>query len=89
MWSTAKASGIPLHKGLPPTDELPWTISYVIRKRAQLDSFNELPADKRPPTNMIWYGDSKDIDNWFRKVFKMKEGNPDEFILQISDDEIE
>jgi len=78
-----------LHKGLPPADELPWTISYVIRKRAQLDSFNELPMGKRPPTNMIWYGDNKDIDSWFKKVFNLKDGNPDEFILQISDDEIE
>jgi len=78
-----------LHEGLPPADELPWTISYVIRKRAQIDSFNELPQEKRPPEKMIWYGDSKDIDNWFKKVFKLRDENPNEFILEISDAEIE
>ncbi len=78
-----------MHEGLPPTDELPWTISYVIRKRAQIDSFNELPAEKRPPESMIWYGSNKDIDEWFKKIFKTGEGNPNEFILNISDSEIE
>jgi hypothetical protein len=88
VWSTTKASGLPLHIDLPPADELPWTISYVIRKRAQLDSFNELPKEKRPPDSMIWYGDNRDIDNWFDKVFK-SDRRPDEILLDISDEEIE
>lgn len=78
-----------MHDNLPPADELPWTISYVIRKRSQIDSFNELPQEKRPPEKMIWYGTSKDIDDWFKKVFKMGKANPEEFILNISEDEIE
>jgi hypothetical protein len=77
-----------LHKNLLPADELPWTISYVIRKRAQIDSFSEIPSEKRPPDDLIWYGSQRDIDEWFKKVFK-KEGNPNEFILEVSDDEIE
>jgi hypothetical protein len=78
-----------LHESLPPADELPWTISFVIRKRAQLDSFNELPKEKRPPDDMIWYGDSGEIDKWFDKVFKTKDKNPNEIMLDISDEEIE
>lgn len=78
-----------MHEGLSPADELPWTISYVIRKRAQIDSFNELPAEKRPTDALIWYGTPKDIDRWFKKVLKYKDENPDKFILEISEDEIE
>lgn len=77
-----------MHEDLPPADELPWTISYVIRKRAQLDSFNELPKEKRPPDSMIWYGDAIEIDRWFDKIFKTGK-NPEEIILDISDEEIE
>lgn len=77
-----------MHEGLPPADELPWTISYVIRKRAQIDSFSELPKEKRPTDDIIWYGTQRDIDEWFKKVFKTK-GNPNEFSLEIEDDEIE
>lgn len=76
-----------MHKSLPPADELPWTISYVIRKRTQIDSFQELPREKQPPDEMIWYGTQKDIDYWFKRVFKTK-GNPDEIILEINDNEI-
>ena len=77
-----------MHENLPSADEIPWTISYVIRKRAQIDSFNEIPKEKRPTDDIIWYGTQKDIDEWFKKVFKTKE-NPNEVILNISDDEIE
>jgi len=88
----AANTDLPLHDGLPPADELPWTISYVIRKRLQIDSFNELPKEKRPPDNMVWYGTSEDIDNWFDKVFKRKKKGPkpgEEVLLDIRDDEIE
>ena len=80
-----------MHEDLPTAaDELPWTISYVIRKRLELDSYAELPKEKRPPDNLIWYGSSDDIDKWFDKVFKRK-GKPeqDEFILSIDPREIE
>jgi hypothetical protein len=79
-----------LHDGLPnAADEIPWTISYVMKKRMQIDGFNELPKEKRPPDNMIWYGDSDEIDKWFDKVFKRKQ-NPDEDVtLYIDPSEIE
>lgn len=79
-----------MHKPLPPADKLPWTIAYVIRKRAQIDTFGELPKDKRPPDNIIWYGTSEEIDIWFDKVLKHKgEGSPDEFIIDIREEDIE
>jgi hypothetical protein len=61
----------------------------VIRKRTQIDSFSELPKEKRPPESMIWYGTPRDIDDWFKKVFKTNDKNPNEITLEISDEEIE
>jgi hypothetical protein len=37
---------------------------------------------------MIWYGTSRDIDDWFKKVLKTDK-RPDEILLDISDEEIE
>lgn len=84
----SKNGELPLHKDLPPADELPWTISYVIRKRAQLDSFSELPKEKRPPDEIIWYGSPEEMDRWFDKIFDRKDTPGQEVILDIRDDEI-
>lgn len=77
-----------MHKDLPPADELPWTINYVIKKRAQIDSFQELPKEKRPPDDIIWYGTPEDLDRWFDKVLDRKEKPGEEVLLDIRDDEI-
>jgi hypothetical protein len=53
----------------------------------QIDSFSELPKEKRPPDNIIWYGTQRDIDEWFDKVLDRKR-EPEEAILEISEDEI-
>ncbi len=52
--------------------ELPYTISYVIRKRSQIDSFRELPKEKRPTEKMMWEGTSEELEDWFDKIFKTK-----------------
>jgi hypothetical protein len=77
-----------LHNNLPSADELPWTISYVIRKRAQIDSFAELPKEKRPPDKIIWDGSVEDIDDWFDRVFGRKSKIDDEFVFTINEDDI-
>ena len=81
-------SNLPLHRDLPPTDELPWTISYVIKKRAQIDSFSELPKEKRPPDSVLWYGTPEELDKWFDKVLDRKATPGQEVILDIREDEI-
>ena len=82
-------SNLPLHRDLPPTDELPWTINYVIKKRAQIDSFNELPQEKRPPDNILWYGTPEELDQWFDKVLDRKYDDLEKaVVLEIRDDEI-
>ena len=81
IWNVSKALQIPLDKKLTKLDEVPHTISFVIRKRQQIDSFNEFPKEKRPPEDMIWDGTSDEIEEWFDKVFKRRETDKDQTIV--------
>jgi hypothetical protein len=74
LWSIAKALRIPIDSNITELTDIPYTISYTIRKRQQIDNFNELPKDKRPPDKLIWDGNSDELDDWLERVFK----NPDE-----------
>lgn len=63
--------------------QLPYTISYVIRKMQQVDNLNELPKDKRPPEEMIWDGSSDELDTWLDRVLgSKKEQQTVEFIIK-------
>jgi hypothetical protein len=64
---------IPLDGRITTLTELPYTISYVIRKRLQVSSLQEMPKDKKPPELTIWDGTSEDIDEWIDKVYGGKE----------------
>ena len=77
----------PLDNSIKHITEIPHTISFVVRKRIQIDNFNELPSDKRPPERLLWDGTSKEIDEWLDRVYKRKEPQTAELILL--DDEIE
>ncbi len=90
MWSTSKSLGIPLRKDLPEPADMPWSIAYCIRKREQVNSYSELPKDKRPPEIMIWWGTQEDIDNWFDRVFSKggKNKPQDVVVVDISEDDI-
>jgi hypothetical protein len=59
-----------------PTD-LPWTMSFVARKRQQVDNLSELPKDKKPPDNIVWWGTSEELEGWIDKVFDKKEPEQD------------
>lgn len=79
---------IPFDLDVKSVLDIPYTISYVIKKRKQIDSFSELPQEKRPPEHIIWSGNPKDLSDWFDKVFKRnKKKDDDEFYLDI--DEVE
>jgi hypothetical protein len=65
----AKALGLPLTKNVKELMDLPYTLSFVIRKRIQIDGMNELPKDKRPPDKLIWDGSTEEMDRWFEDVF--------------------
>ena len=63
--------------------DIPYTISYVIRKHQQLDSFMELPKEQRPPDTLIWDGTSEEMAEWIDKVVYKKE--PQTFTLDVSE----
>ena len=77
---------IPIDPKVQSLDDIPYTVAFVIKKRIQIDNFNELEKEKRPPDMMIWDGTSDEIEDWLDKVFGRK---PDGKIeLVISDSEI-
>lgn len=68
--------------------QLPYTISFVIRKLQQIDNLNELPKTKRPPDYIIWDGTSEELDEWLDRVLSDKKHQSEvEFV--IKDDDIE
>lgn len=70
MWAVSKSLRLPFDIEISDVNELPYTISYVIRKRSQVDSFRELPKEKRPTEKMIWDGTSEEVEDWFDDIFK-------------------
>ena len=88
VWAIISNIDIPLHENLPTADDMPWTISFVLRKRMQLDTYQQLPKEKQPPDEMIWWGTSEDIDEWFDKVYKRK-GEKDDIVMEFDPSEME
>lgn len=78
---------VPLDDSITYIVDVPYTISYVIRKRIQVDNLNELPKEKRPPDLMIWDGIPEEIDEWLNKVYDRKEKEPQGLTINI--DEVE
>jgi hypothetical protein len=64
--------GIPLDTKVKELPQLPYTISYVIRKLQQIDNLNELPKEKRPTEDIIWDGTSEELEDWLDKVLSNK-----------------
>jgi len=88
VWRIVKDLKFPLHKSLLElsVSEYPHTINYVIKRRMQIDSYLELPEEKRPPRS-IWDKPSE-IEEWFERVFS--DGSKQtEFSLPVKEDEIE
>ena len=71
MWSVSKALHIPLDPKVKELKSLPFTISYVIRKRQQIDSLSELGKEKMPPFDLLWDGTPEDLDAWIADVLKL------------------
>ena len=83
LWDISKALRVPLDNSIRALSEIPYTVSYVIRKLRQIDNLMELPKDKRPPSRIIWEGTSEDIEEWIDRVVRKKE--PQEINLIIGD----
>lgn len=63
----------------------PYTVNLAVMKRIQIDSFFELPKEKRPPES-IW-DDPARLEEWFDRVFDRKKET--EFVFTIPEHEIE
>jgi len=85
MWHIVQNSKSGLDNKVNSIDEYPYTISYLIRKRMQIDSWMELPKDKRPP-EAIWDSPT-DLEEWFDRVYDDKAQT--EFNVNYNDDEVE
>jgi hypothetical protein len=73
LWAVARELKIPLDLDLKQIRELPYTISYVVRKRIQIDNLNQLPEEKRPPENVLWHSNPDKLDEWLDKTLNKKE----------------
>jgi len=64
----SKALQIPLDKRVKTLPDLPYTISYVIRKRQQIDNFSELSKDDRPSDELIWDGTTEELEDFIEEI---------------------
>lgn len=86
----SKALQIPLDPSVKKLMDIPYTYSFVIKKRMQIDSLNELSKEKRPPDDIIWNGSQEDMEDWLDKVLKRKDKHSsDSLVLDISESDIE
>lgn len=80
----------PIDPRVPNLAELPYTISYVLRKRIQVDGLHQLDKEKRPPDLMIWSGSPEQIDDWLERVVNPTRGKPKpQQFIYISESEVE
>jgi hypothetical protein len=57
---------------------MPYPISYAIMQRTRIDSFAELPKEKRPPRD-LWYKPHK-LEEFFDEVFERKDTSQPKFV---------
>jgi hypothetical protein len=84
----SKQLGIPIMEGLPnSTEELPNIITYMILHRAKIDSFNELPKEKRPPRD-LWDKPYK-LEEFFEEIFKVDDKPKGKSYIEYNYKEVE
>jgi hypothetical protein len=78
---------VPIDPRIKTLSDTPHTVSYVIRKRQQIDSLSELGKEKMPDLETIWDKTPEDLEDWIDRVLSSKtQKNVD---LIISDNDIE
>lgn len=65
---------------------MPWTFSYVLRKRLQIDNLNEMSKDKRPPEHMIWYGTPDELEAWIDRVYDRGSKEAEDFAFIVPEE---
>lgn len=87
LWSISKSLQIPLDPKIKELIDVPYTISYVIRKRQQIDNLHEMPKNKQPPEKMIWEGTSEDLESWIERVFYKNEPAVTDIIIDTIEED--
>jgi len=72
---------IPLDNKIQEIKDIPYTISFIIRKRQQIDSLNELPSERRPSDWLIWDGTPEELDKWLNEVLSGKKKQTAEIFI--------
>lgn len=85
MWHVVQNYNIRFDDLFKDVDFLPYTFSFLIRKRMQIDSWMELPKEKRPPES-IW-DDAKELEEWFERVYG--DNTQTEFNVAWGENEVE
>lgn len=70
MWSVAKANNLLIDRKLTDVRDFPHTWTFVICRRRQIDSYMELPEDKRPP-KYLW-DKPEELKDFLNKVMSGK-----------------
>jgi hypothetical protein len=76
---------IPLDQKVTVIQDIPYTISFVVRKNIQIDNLAELPKAKRPPDKMIWDGGGDELTEWLDNIWNDKKQNIVEFMIDEDD----
>lgn len=76
---------IPLDNNIKNIEDIPYTISFTIRKNIQVDALSELPKDKRPTDRMIWDGNPEELEDWLDRIYDSKRPNTIEFDINESE----
>jgi len=87
LWTVARDLKIPLDNTIKEIEDIPHTVSFVVRKRQQIDNLNDLPEEKRPPELLLWDGTPEELDKWLNEVLSGKKESKVE--LMIKESEIE
>jgi len=84
-----KTLRLPLDEGLENSSDLPHTISLAVTYRSRINSFYELPEDKRPPRD-LWDKPTA-LQEYFDDVFDTHKGsgNRKEAYLEYDMEEVD
>jgi hypothetical protein len=55
--------------------DLPYTLSYIIRKRTQYDNLMELPKEDRPSDQIIFGGTGEELEEFLEDVLYRRKAN--------------
>jgi hypothetical protein len=83
----SKETGLPLFEGVKAAEDLPYTISFAVAHRARINSFNELPKDKRPPRD-LWHKPHK-LDEFLETIWDTDDKKPTKEYVEFDLGEVE